>query len=1018
MKIAEWSIQKKSFVLFVTVLLAIGGVWAYLGLGRLEDPDFTVKTALVITQYPGASPEEVEEEVTDEVEQALQRLAQLKRVRSRSSRGLSVIYADIKDGYNAEELNQVWDELRRKVGEAQRHLPPGAGPSMVNDDFGDVYGVVFALTGDGYSMADLKRYGEDIKKELLLIPGVARVSLWGDQVETVFVEIRRSKLVDLGISPEQIAATLHGQNLVTDAGSVKAGMERIAIDPAGAFESVDEIGDLLIRGSRSGRLVYLRDIAHIYRGYQSPPSRMMSFNGKSAIALGVSTVPGGNVVSMGESVKSELYELEGDLPVGVEIETVTYQSDLVLDAVNGFVLNLAEAVSIVIVLLVLCMGWVSGLLIGAILLLTIAGTFIAMRIMGVDLHSVSLGALIICLGMLVDNAIVVTEGILIGVSLGQDRELTAIRIVKETKWPLLGATVVAILAFAAIGLSPDITGEFCRSLFQVVAASLLISWVLAVTVTPLLGVMFLKKNGDGLSDDPHGGRGYEFYRKFLGHCIHHRWATIWTMVMLLGLAVYGFGFVGQMFFPEMVRDQFMIHFWLPEGADIEETDEDLKAISRHFIESEKSVVSVAAFAGEGPLRFYLSMEPQLKDSSYGFLLVTVKDYKDLAGVIDRQAQWLSNSFPEAEPRVEMFKKGPGSGPKVKLRIYGDDPSVLRDFSGQVQNIMASEPYAVDIRDDWRQPVKILRPEIDEARTRRSGLTRGDVASAMKRTFNGRIVGVYREGDNLLPIITRSPIEERSDLDSVSDVQIWSRGLMRFVPAEQVFSKVGLMWEDPLIRRRDRIRVITPQCDPSRCTAEELRARLAEKIGEIKLPYNYKFEWGGEYESSRDSERALMGPLGISFILMLIVVMSLFNSYRQTAVVFLCLPLAAIGVTAGLLMTGKSFGFMALLGYLSLAGMLIKNAIVLLDQIGIEQDKGKGRFIAVVDASVGRIRPVMMASMTTVLGMTPLAFNDFFASMAVTIMSGLTFATVLTLIVVPVLYCTLFKITDPRRAEHA
>ncbi len=1008
MNIGRWAMERKSFTLFVAVLLAIGGVWAYSGLGRLEDPDFTVKTALVITPYPGASPTEVEEEVTDQIEQAVQRLPQLKRVRSQSRRGLSVVYVDIKDHYTNGKLPQVWDELRRKITEAQRNLPPGAGPSMVNDDFGDVFGVVFAVTGDGYSMAELKTYGDRIKKALLLVPDVAQVSLWGERTEAVFVEMSRSRMTELGVSPEQIAATLQGQNLVADSGSVSAGSLRIPIDPTGNLKSVDDIGELLIRGGVGGRLLALKDVAHIYRGYIDPPRKVMSLNGRPALAIGVSTVPGGNVVRMGDLVKEELKRLEQDLPIGVDIETVTYQSDLVRDAVQGFVVNLVEAVVIVIVLLVVFMGMVSGLLMGAILLLTIAVTFVAMRIMGIELHSVSLGALIISLGMLVDNAIVVTEGILVGISAGKDGKATASRIVEETKWPLLGATIVAILAFAAIGLSQDVTGEFCRSLFQVVAVSLFISWILAITVTPLLAVMFLKPDGNG---GQNSGRFYSLYCDFLIKCVDRRKLTLGSMVVLLVLALWGFRFVSQSFFPDTVRDQFMIHYWLPEGTDVARTARDLEEMSKQLLKEEPSVGSVAAFAGEGPLRFYLAFEPELPNSSYGFLLVTVKDYRAIGGIMARQSLWTAERFPDSEARFERFKKGPGIGAKVKLRITGDNPSVLRKLSRQVQAIMAQDPAGVDIRDDWRQKVKVLVPEVDEARARRSGLTRAEIAGALKGNFDGRPVGVYREGDNLLPIMVRAPEVERQDLDSVEDVHIWSRGLRRFVPAGQVLSGLRLQWEDPIIWRRNRSRVITPQCDPLTGTAEELRRRILPLVDSLEVPHGYELVWGGEFEDSKTSQDALLKPFLLSFILMVVVVMGLFNGFRQPAVVFLCLPLAAIGVTLGLLVTGQSFGFMALLGYLSLAGMLIKNAIVLLDQIELELAQGKARFSAVMEASTGRIRPVMMAAMTTVLGMAPLALDDFFAAMAVTIMFGLTFATVLTLVVVPVLYCALYGISS-------
>lgn len=1007
MNLARLAMDRKPFTLFLSVLLALVGAASYFTLGRLEDPDFTVKTAVVLTPYPGASPMEVAQEVTDEIEQVLQRLPQLKRVRSQSRRGLSVVYVDIKDRYTGDKLTQVWDELRRKISDAERKLPPGAGKPIVNDDFGDVFGVMLAVTGDGYSMADLKSYGEDIKKKLLLVPDVAQVSLWGERTEAIFVEMSRSRMTELGIPPEHMASTLQGQNLVVDGGSVRSGPLRIPLAPTGEFKSAEAIGDLLIRGGLSGRLMALKDGASIYRSYLDPPNRVMAFNGVPAIAIGVSTVPGGNVVRMGDRIKEKLKAIQSELPLGVEIHTVTYQSDLVRQAVKGFGMNLVMAVAIVILLLVVFMGPVSGFLMGSILILTVAGTFIAMKIMGIPLHSVSLGSLILALGMLVDNGIVVTEGILVGVSAGKDAKKTALEIVEENKWPLLGATVVAILAFAAIGFSEDIAGEFCRSLFQVVAVSLLLSWVLAITVTPLLGVMFLKPQGP---EKARSMKFFDLYRSILTWSVNRRWLTLGIVVLLLAAAIVGFRLVEREFFPETVRDQFMVHYWLPEGTDISKTAGDLKEISDHLLESEKSVVSVASFSGEGPLRFYLAMEPELPDSSYGFLLVTVKDYKAIDGVISRQKLWVSERFPDSEPRFERFKKGPGSGAKIKFRITGSDPEVLRSLSEQVRSVMAREAGAVNVKDEWRQKVKVLIPEVDEARARRSGLTRAEVTGALGANFQGMAVGVYREGNLLLPIVARAPERERVNLNSVRDVQLWSRGLRRFVPAGQVLSDLSLGWEDPMIWRRDRSFVITPQCDPEGMTASELRLRLMPALKDLDLPKGYETAWGGEAEDSSTSERALVAPFAVSLVLMVITVMALFRGFRQPLVVFLCLPLAATGVTFGLLITGKSFGFIALLGYLSLAGMLIKNAIVLLNQIEIELSRGKPRFLAVKEASAGRIRPVMMAAMTTVLGMAPLVFDDFFASLAVTVMFGLTFATALTLFIVPVLFCTFYGIS--------
>ncbi|MDD4365882.1 MAG: efflux RND transporter permease subunit, partial [Synergistales bacterium] len=582
MNIASFAIRKKTITLFLTVLIAFGGVLAYGRLGKLEDPEFTIKTAVVITSYPGATPREVEEEVTDAVETAVQQLGQVKRVRSLSQEGLSTVYVDIKDDYTARDLPQIWDELRRKVNDGQRNLPPGAGPSLVNDDYGAVYGVYFALTGEDYTMEELRRTADFLRKELLLVKGVARVEIGGIQREGIFVEIPRATLSQIGIPLSQIVQALQAQNLVVTTGKVDVGTERLRIDPTGAFTSVEQIGSLLLRGGK-GDLIRLEDIAAISREPIAPSQSLMRFDGRPALGLGVANVPGGNVITMGEAVKRRLAELEPQIPLGMDLGLIYYQSDTVKEAINNFVVNLIEALAIVIALLLVFMGLRTGLLIGAILLLTILATFVAMKVAAIDLQSISLGALIIALGMLVDNAIVVADGMLVRIEGGQDRNGAAEDVVSQTQLPLLGATFIAILAFAPIGLSPDSTGEFCRTLFQVVGISLFLSWILAVTVTPLLGVMTLKASPAKEGRDPYDSPSYRLYRAFLTLCLRRRVAAVAVTAGLLILSFVGFGHVSKAFFPDSESPQFAMDFWWPQGTRIEETSTQLARIEKYLL---------------------------------------------------------------------------------------------------------------------------------------------------------------------------------------------------------------------------------------------------------------------------------------------------------------------------------------------------------------------------------------------------------------------------------------------------
>ncbi len=1018
MNIAEASIRYKTTTLVMTVFIIGGGIYSYERLGRLEDPEFTIKVAQVFTSYPGATAREVAEEVTDEIETAVQQLGQLKMVTSISEPGLSTILVEMRDKYDKHTLPQVWDELRRKVNEAQSKLPPNAGPSVVYDDFGDVYGVFYAVYGDGYSYAELKRHADLLRRELLLCQDVGKISIYGDQPEVVYVEISRARLAALGISPQTIYASLAGQNLVAPAGKVQVGSQYLRIQPTGEFTSIEEIGDLLIlQDDASASKLYLKDVASIKRGYTDPPRKIMRYHGRQAIGLGVSTVVGGNVVTMGLAVEKRLGELEAETPVGMEIGVIAHQATAVTSAVNDFVISLIEALAIVIGVLMVAMGLRSGVLIGVILLLTLLATFVLMGIKGIMLERISLGALIIALGMLVDNAIVVVEGMLVNAQRGMSRVEAARKIIEQTMWPLFGATVVAVLAFAAIGVSQDSTGEYCRSLFQVILFSLMMSWVLAITVTPLFGVMFLKVKpiDEAAGGDPYRGILFQGYRSFLSLCLRFRWVTVVALMGLLGLSIYGFGFVRQSFFPSSTRPQFMIHYWLPQGTHISRTEADLKQIEQHVMELEE-VTEVSSFVGQGALRFLLTYSPEDTNSAYGLLLVNVKDYKSIKGLIPVIQEYLHESFPDAMAFSRQFILGPGEMQKIHARFRGPDPDTLRKLAAGAREIMLAEPSATAVMDDWRQRVPLIRATIAETQARNAGITRADVAGSLNTAFSGTQIGVYREGDDLLPIVARSPESERTDVGDLRNIQIWSPVANQAIPLSQVVRGFETKSENSIIRRRNRLPCLTVKCDPRVGEAStlfsKLRPRVESKFNESVKAWQltgYSLEWGGEDEDSGDAQAALAGKLPVVGLLMVLSVIFLFNSIRQPLVIFLTVPMAVIGVTAGLLVADQPFGFMALLGFLSLAGMLVKNAIVLIDEINLQIREGKAPFVAVIDAGVSRVRPVSMAALTTVLGMIPLLADAFFVSLAVTIMFGLAFATVLTLIVVPVLYVIVFRL---------
>ncbi len=1048
MNIAEISIKKKTITMVLVVLALVGGILAYNSLGRLEDPEFTIKTATIFTPYPGASAREVEEEVTNIIEREVQKLGQIDYVESTSWRGMSQVKCNILDKYDKHALPQVWDEMRRKVKEAQGKLPPGAGVSMVNDDFGDVYGVYVAITGDGYSYSELKDVADLLRRELLLVQDVKRVDYWGDSPEAIYVVMKRDRMAQLGITEQQIFDALSAKNMPADGGRVKVGPEYLAINPTGEFKSEKEFMELLISAPGSDKQIYLGDVAEIERDYADPPNRLLTTSSKAffrdgkelddetiagldtregldvrllenqpSIALGISTIEGGNVVVMGNALRKRLKELVPQIPLGIDIEVISMQPTSVTKSVNSFLINLVEAVIIVVVVLVLFMGFRSGVIIGFILLLTICASFVVMSTQGIMLQRISLGALIIALGMLVDNAIVVTDGIKVKITTGMDKLRAAREVVTQNQWPLLGATAVAIIAFAAIGLSQDSTGEYCKSLFQVVMISLGLSWLAAVTVTPLLCVMFIRppkaKDGAAEKADPYGGKLFKMYRWVLERAVQFRWVTIIIVVSLFVAALIGFGQLKNSFFPDSTRPQYMVHLWMPEGEHIRDTQAAAKKVSEYLMGLDDAK-SVATHVGGGATRFLLTYSPEEPNSAYALMIVTVYDHRRIEEMIGQTQKWLNENLTDGMGYCKAFRLGPGDGGTIQVRLSGPDTTVLRGLAEETMNIMKDDGGAIGIRTNWRQLVKVIRPVIAESPARRAGITRPQISQEIERSFEGVQVGYFREGtvpreDRIIPIIARPPEVERGNINSINNLSIYSPAADKSIPLRQVVTGFETKYENNIIRRRDRKPTIMIHCDQKSGVASALRNRIASKIEAMEFPVGYELEWGGEYEDTNKAQAGLARTLPVFLVLMILIVIILFNNLRQPLIIWLTVPLAIIGITAGRLIFDLPFGFMALLGALSLSGMLIKNAVVLIDQLNHNLKDEQRPYDAIISAGVSRMQPVMMAAATTVLGMLPLLTDAFFVAMAVAIMFGLTFATTLTLLFVPVLCATLYRV---------
>ncbi len=1012
MNIAEFTIRNKLLSVIAILIFVFGGWSAYQNMARFEDPEFTIRIAQINTPYPGASPYEVAEEVTDPLEKALQQLQEVETITSTSSAGMSEIQVEIKYEFSKSksDLQLIWTKVRNKMKDAERSLPPGAAPPIVNDDFGDVYGLYYFLTGEGYTMSELRRYAKELQSSLLLAEGVAKVAISGESKEAIFVEISRQNAANLGVSIGNVYNALSQQNAVVAAGDLQIGNQRLVIDPSGAIDSVESIRNLLVSTAADGKLIYLSDIANVWRGYQTPEEKAFRYNGQPALALGVSNVLGANVVKMGDAVDAKLAETESLRPIGMELHEYYHQGKVVDASVRNFVNNVIAALVIVIVTLLVFMGLRSAIVIGTVLLLTIFATLMTMQLSGIPMHRISLGALIIALGMMVDNAIVVTEGILVGVQRGSRKLDIAKSIVTQTKWPLLGGTLVGIIAFAPIGFAPGSTAEFTGHLFWVILISLLYSWLFAITITPLFCYWLFSEAKSGQQDEEkQEALFFRLYRGLIEKALAVRWLVAATALGMFLASVWGFQFVKPGFFPASTTPQLVIDYWLPQGTDIAQTRQDAEAIEAYVSELE-GIEAVQTLIGAGGLRFMLVYSGQSPNSSYAQLLARVEDYKAIGSLMPKVQKHIEANFPNAQAKVWQFVLGPGGGSKIEATFKGPDPAVLRRLANEAKAVMIADGGALSIKDDWRQAVPVIEPIYSESKARRAGVSREDLAVALQTNFSGKSVGVYREGNDLIPIIARAPASERKGVEDIANLLVASTTTGKVVPIEQVVDGFKTVWRDGLVKREDRAWTIKAQSDPYPGElASDLLARIRPKIEAIELPDGYTLEWDGEYGDSKESNDNLASTIPFGFGAMVLVVVILFGALRQPIVIWLTVPLCLIGVVIGLVVTRSPMEFMAILGLLSLSGLLIKNAIVLVDQIDYEIRSGAPRYDAVISSAVSRLRPVMMGTLTTVLGVIPLFFDAFFSSMAVVLVFGLTFATALTLIVVPALYAIFFRI---------
>ncbi|MEX3314443.1 efflux RND transporter permease subunit [Sulfitobacter sp. PS-8MA] len=1006
--ISRASIRRPVAVWLAIIFCLLGGYWGLNTVGRLEDPNFTLKTALVFVPYPGATAVEVEEEVSDVVENALQQMKQLDRVESKSMPGMAQITVEIEMTYGPDEIPQVWDEMRRRISDVQGKLPAGAQPPIINDDFGDVYGMFYAVTTEGLSPTQQRDLAKTLRLGLVTVDGVAKVEVQGLTEEVIDISVSSSRLTELGLPPNQILGILADENQVFTNGEITEGPARISLSVPPGYVSPEGIEELRIgRAGQVGQIA-ISDIARVTREEAEQPSQIIRQNGVTAFTLGVSALTDRNVVEVGDAVSARLEELKAKLPSDVEVIPVYEQHRVVDQAVSSFLVSLAQSVGIVVAALMLTMGWRAGLVVGATLGLTVFSTLFFMSAFGIAMERISLGALIIAMGMLVDNAIVITEGMVIGMARGKSAEDAAAETETATSIPLLGATVIGIMAFSGIGLSPDATGEFLFSLFAVIAISLLLSWALAVTVTPYLGRLLLRAPKNA-SDDPYRGAFYGMYRGVLWLALRMR---VLVVIIILGItvgSVMAFGQVKQAFFPASNTPLFYVQVQMPQGTDINVTDAEMRRLEEMLL-AEDNVTGLTTLVGRGASRFMLTYNPEQADSSYGQLIVRVDDAEVIPAIANRLNRVLPHEFPHALIRVEQIVFGPPSGADVAVRFSGPDPVVLRQLADDAMEVYAQAGTITDPRTNWRQREILVEPIVDESRMRLAGATRGAIADTIKYGSSGLRVGDLREDDEVIPIRLRLPEDARDGVDRLRDLSVWSDGAGAYVPITNLVERFETRLVEALIHRRDRERTISVLGGArSDLTADEAFRSVRADIEAIPLPDGYAMEWGGEFESAQDAQASLGKQLPLGFLVMLTISILMFNKVRQPLILWLVVPMSVTGMVLGLLFTGLPFTFTALLGFLSLSGMLMKNAIVLVEEIDQQRADGVPDYKAVVDGSVSRLRPVILAAGTTIFGMIPLLPDAFFASMAVTIMGGLAYASILTLLAVPVLYAILFRI---------
>ncbi len=1015
MSMTKFAIDNNRLTLILLLVAIFVGIETFEKMPRAYDPGFIIRTAQVLAYFPGASPKRVEELVTSKIEEVVKEIPELDYIKSESRTGVSIVNVNIKESYK--NMRPIWDNLRRKIETVE--LPDGTSTPQVNDEFGDVFGIVLTITGEGFDYAELKVVADQVKSALLRIPDAAKVDILGDQEERVFIEYENSRLAELGISANQLLQTLQARNIVLSGGTITLGQERIALEPSGNFETIEDIGQTIIQIPGTDRLLYLRDIAKVQRGYIDPPSSMVHSSGTPALAIAISMREGGNNILLGEQVQQAMQTFNQNYPYGIEFDVVNFSPAEVDKKVSDFVLNLLQAILVVSVVMLLTLGVRTGLIVSSLIPISMLLTVIVMTFFEIGLDQISLAALIIALGMLVDNGIVMSESIMVQMEKGKSAIQAAVDSASELKIPLLTASLTTSAAFLPIFLAESEVGEFTASLFKVVTITLLCSWLVSLTVIPLFCVQFLKVTP---KEDDYSGNFYSFYRKLLNTLLRHRWPTLGATLAVFIIAMNGFALVPKLFFPPSDRLYFKAEIELPTGTSIDMTQaiiEDLERFTAEELQVSESrpdgVTNWVSYIGNSGPRFILSHNPKPSSSNTGLMILNVTSAEVIGSLMTKMANYALVEHPDLDLKLRLIENGPAVTNPVAVRLSSDDGEFLFQNVARLKDKMREIGGLTNISDDWGQRIKKLQININQTRALRAGISSEDIAVSLQGGISGLELTEYREGEEVIPVLLRSSAAVQNDINKLESLSVYAQGSGRSVPLRQV-AEIQVVWDVSKILRRDSLKTVEIGAQlAAGANAAEKFAALTPWLDSQQQDWGIRmtYELGGESESSDKANQSITDKLPIAGFIILILLVAQFNSIRKPIIILTTIPLGLIGVIAGLLLANSFFGFMTFLGVISLAGIVINNAIVLLERIQIELETGLSQLEAILAAAQQRARPILLTTATTVLGLIPLYLGggEMWEPMAVSIMAGLLFSTLLTLGVVPVLYAILFQVKN-------